>query len=207
MNDNKIEKLWQWFSDNEQEIRDGIDSESTSERDYIVKQLNELILDLGAFYWEIGPGLDKAWYLTISPNGRKDLLTISKRIMASAPNLDQWEYNFSKPANDWDRQFKLHDEYMTEQLVNASDWSFVATQNENGMIEIILEADNITHLDADTAKSAADLVVLNEIGEAAKILNVVSIDIVQQLESHHTEQKTEIQYLTKQVEEFLSSSK
>lgn len=201
MNDDKIESLWAWFSKNEQRIRDYIGNESASERDYIVEHLDNLILDMGVFSWEIGHGLNKPWFLTISPNGDKDLMKKSKNIIAAAPDLIDWEYNFSKPAKDWDRRFNIYDDNMIEQKINASSWQFVAIQIEDGMIELILEAKNIGHLDNYTAKTAADLVVINEIGEETKILNIRSIDIVDQLEKAHDSRKTEIGTLKKHLKE------
>ncbi len=201
MNDDKIENLWAWFSKNEQRIRDYIGNESAIERDYIVEHLDNLILDLGVFRWEIGPGFNKEWFLTISPNGDKDLMEISKNIIAAAPDLAEWEYNFSRPAKDWDLKFNLYDENMTEQEVNASSWQFVALQNADGLIDLILQANNIGHLDSDTARTAADLVVVNEIGEETKILNILSINIVDQLEKSHDARKTEIGHLKKYLKE------
>ncbi len=202
MNDDKIEKLWKWFSSNERQIINCIEKESSSELDYIVEHLDNLILDLGVFYWEIGPSMKKSWYLTISPNGDKDLMKKSKKLIASAPDLVEWEFNFCKPAKDWDRKFMIYDDNNIEQKINALNWKYVALQNEDGMIEIILEAKNIGHLDSHTARTAADLVVLTEIGEEAKILNIRSIDIVDQLESAHDLRKAEIKYLRKHVDEF-----
>ena len=49
MNDDKIENLWKWFSSNERQIINCIEKESSSERDYIVEHLDNLILDLGVF--------------------------------------------------------------------------------------------------------------------------------------------------------------
>jgi hypothetical protein len=86
---------------------------------------------------------------------------------------------------------------MTKQTINASDWKYVALQHEDGMIALILEAKNIGHLDSDTASTAANLVVLNEIGEETKIQNICSIDIVHQLEDKYDSSKYDIKNLKK----------
>ena len=200
MNDDKIEALWNWFINNERQIRDCVENESSIDRKYIVDNLDNLVLDMGRFSWEIGLGTHKPWFLTISPNGDRDLMMISKDIMANAPDFENWEFNYSKPAKDWDREFELYDDNMIKQKINASNWKCVALKSEDG-IEIILEAGNIAHLDNDTARTAADIVVVNEIGEESKILNICSIDIVNQLDNAHDSRKTEINNLRKHLNE------
>ncbi len=206
MMDDKIVRLWEWFSAHEREIRVSIDNESASERKFIIEQLNNLVLDLGMFYWEIGPGAHKSWYFTISPNGKRELLELSKTIMESAPRLVDWEYHFCKPPKIWNRRFMLHDDNMIERQFDASGWMFVANQHADGTIGLILEARNIAHLDNYTSKAAAELVVLNEVGEEFKIMNIRSIEIVYQLESHNS-RKAGIDVLKKQVESLARKGK
>ena len=193
MNEIKTENLWRWFIANEQHIIDSVLNESVS--DYIIENIDNLILDFGIFTWEIGPGKIKPWFLTISPNGDSDLMKISQKVIEHAPNLDNWEFNYSKPAKDWDRKFIIYDSFMNEQNIDASNWKYVALQNMYGMIELILEATNIKHLDDDTATIAADLFVTNEIGEETKIRKILSVDIVDQLKHQYNLQKTGIQNL------------
>ena len=90
---------------------------------------------------------------------------------------------------------------MNEQHIDASNWKYVALKNEDGMIELILEATNIPHLDRDTATIAADLFVTNEIGEETKIQLIFSVDIVGQLESKYNSRKAGIQKLKKHLDE------
>ena len=199
MNEIKIENLWRWFIANERHIIDAIRNESVS--DHIIENIDNLILDLGTFTWEIGAGKVKPWFFTISPNGDRDLIKVSQKIIEHAPNLKNWEFNYSKPAKDWDRRFIIYDGIMHELKIDASNWKFVALQNEDGMIELILEAANIRHLDRETATTAADLFVSNEIGEETKIRKVLSVDIVDQLEPQYNSQKTRIQDLKQHLDE------
>ena len=121
MIDTKIEKLWKWFVANENQIIDSFQNESLV--DFIVGNLDNLILDFGMFAWEIGPGKAKSWFFTISPNGDKDLMVVSKKIMAAAPTLDDWEFNYCKPAKEWDRKFIIYDCNMNQQHIDASNWN------------------------------------------------------------------------------------
>jgi len=199
LNDTKIENLWRWFVANENQIIDSFQNESLA--NHIVENLDNLILDFGMFTWEIGPGKVKPWFLTISPNGDRDLIRVSQKIIEHAPNLDDWEFNYCKPAKDWDRKFIIYDSNMNEQNIDASNWKYVMLRNEDGMIDLILEAMNITHLDHDTARTAADIIVTSEIGEETKIQKILSVDIVDKLERQYNSRKTEIQYLKKHLNE------
>lgn len=199
LNDTKIENLWRWFVANEKQIIDSFQNESLA--NHIVENLDNLILDFGMFTWEIGPGKVKPWFLTISPNGDRDLIRVSQKIIEHAPNLDDWEFNYCKPAKDWDRRFIIYDSNMNEQNIDASNWKYVMLRNEDGMIDLILEAKNITHWDHDTARTAADIIVTSEIGEETKIQKILSVDIVDKLERQYNSRKTEIQYLKKHLNE------
>ncbi|MBN4081523.1 peptidase S41 [bacterium AH-315-C07] len=201
MNEIKIENLWKWFIANEQQIIDSVENESVP--DYIVENLDNLILDIGMFTWEIGPGKIKPWFLTISPNGDKDLIKVSQKIIDYAPDLNNWEYNYSKPAKEWDRKFTIYDSNMDEQDIDASNWKYVALPYEDDKIELILEAKNIAHLDNDTAATAANLFVTNEIGEENKIQKIFSVNIVDQLENEHDSRKSEINCLNEHLKKII----
>ena len=194
MNKEKIENLWRWFISNEQQIIDAVKNETASE--YLIENLDNLILDLGMFKWEIGRGKIQPWFLTISPNGDKDLIKVSQEVMENAPKMDHWEFNYFEPAKEWDRTFIIYDDNMDKQNIDASDWNFVALQDIDGLIELILEAD-VRYLDDNTASIAADLVVIGEIGEEAKIKKISSVKIVEQVEDQHKSLKANIQELKK----------
>ena len=199
MNEIKIENLWRWFIANEQQIIDAMLNESGSEN--IIENIDNLILDFGMFSWEIGQGKVKPWFFTISPNGDRERFKISQEIIDYAPNLDNWEFNYCKPAIDWDRTFFIYDSNMDEHHIDASNWEYVALQDEYGRIELILEAANISHLDRDTTTTAAELFLTNEIGEESRIQKILSVDIVGQLESQYNSRKTGIQVLKKYLDE------
>lgn len=202
MNSEKIEKLWNWFYDNENRILDCIENDNTIDQPYIKEQLDNLILDIGLFSWEIGHGSNKPWFFTISPNGDKDLLEKSKTIIISAPELEKWQFHYCKPAMDWDRKFSIYDSFMDLQDIDASEWKFVAEKSGENKVEIILEAPNIKHLDGDTAMQAADLVVINEIGEEIKIRNISNIKILDELEANFKNRKEEIQNMEAIINEY-----
>jgi hypothetical protein len=200
MNKEKINNLWKWFFSNEQVIKDCIENDSASKKDYIIEHLDNLVLDLGVFTWEIGPGINRPWSFTISPNGDKELIKKSKKIIESAPDIADWEFHYSKPAKDWNREFTIFDNFLNKQTINASNWKYVAIKHEDGMIALLLEAKDIEHLDSDTASTAANLVVLSEIGEETKIQHICSIDIVPQLDDKYDSRKSDIKHLKKHID-------
>ena len=189
----KIENLWNWFVSNEDEIIDVVDNELAT--DYIVESLDNRILDFGLFSWQIAPGKSKPWRLTISPNGDADLLKVSREIMNNAPQLSNWEFHYCKQAKDWNRTFEIYDELMNEHSVVASNWKFVALPKKGNLVQLIIEADNILHLDDETRFSAGELFVLNEIGEKARIQNVNTIQVVAEIEDQYQDQKVSIDQL------------
>lgn len=186
----KIENLWNWFVSNEDEIIDVVDNDLAS--DYIVESLDNRILDFGLFSWEISPGKSKAWSLTISPNGDTDLLKVSREIMNNAPQLSNWEFHYCKQAKEWNKEFEIYDELMTEHSIVASSWNFVALPKKGNQVQLIIEANNILHLDDETQLSAGELFVLNEIGEKAIIQKVSSILVVNELDKKYKEQRVSI---------------
>jgi len=196
----KIDAFWSWFATNESAIVRAIEGESASES--VVENLDNLILDIGAFYWEIGPGINKPWCLTISPNENKDLLKISRQIVETALELDNWEFNYFKPAKDWDRTFVIYDDLMNEQQVDASSWNYVALTHQDEMVALILEASNIQHLDKETALTAAGLVVLSEIGEEFRINKIAEVTIVSNLDDQYSSKRKGIKYLKNHILDF-----
>ena len=90
----KIEQFWNWFTENEHRFRKVTDVREA------VEAMDDQILEFGLFKWEIGPGINKPFYLTLSPNGNEERLELSKMIMDLSPDLRQWEFNYCKPLGD-----------------------------------------------------------------------------------------------------------
>jgi hypothetical protein len=178
----KIASFWKWFVENEARIKEVVDSGLQDDRDALVNDLDNQILEFGMFTWEIGQAADQSFFLTISPNGNKERLELGRSIMKAAPRMPGWEFYPAKPAKDWDLHFSLFDNNVVEHQVDASGWKFVLMPDQ-GMV--IIEAPNIAHLDFDTQVTAGDLVVTNIIGEERKITDLRGIEIVGKFEVQH----------------------
>jgi hypothetical protein len=199
----QINSFWKWFVDNEKRIRDLLDDNAVGDRDPFIQDMDNQILEFGMFTWEIGEGIAKPFFLTVSPNGNKELMDQGKLIMKSAPDLPDWEFNYAKPAKDWDFTFRLFDDNMIERNLNASEWKFILGQAPGNKVKVTIEAPNIVGLDYDTQLAAGDLVVTNMLGEECKINHVGKIEIMNDLNSQDKAAGFSIMRLKQEFEIFL----
>lgn len=202
-NENKILAFWQWFVKSESIFNECIENEASENREYVVEQLNEQILGLGVFSWDIGLDDNDNWFLLISPNGNPDQFEVSQDIMELAPEHLDWLFYASKPAQDWNREFTVFDNYMNEEVIDASGWHCVILEDEDENLELILEAKNVAHLDLDIAEFAAEEFVIKEIGESARIQLISSIQIVTELDPDYASEKVSVLELREMLEEDL----
>lgn len=196
----KIETFWQWFVKNESVIKECIEQETAPNQAYVVNQMNELILDLGVFTWDIGLDESNNWFLLISPNGNRDNLSISQHIILEAPTHLNWNFHASRPAKNWNRRFIVHSFDMEEIDVDASPWEYIAFREEDNRLEIILEAKNIDHLDPETAESAANQFLVGELGEETRINRIAALQIVKSVDTVYEKEKVSISELKSHVE-------
>jgi len=169
----RIKEFWAWFIDNEYQFREVTDTEK------VVELLNNQVLDFGMFAWEIGVGIEKQHSFTISPNGNKDRLRLSRQIVKQAPELRLWEFNYCKPIrSDWDFTLEVFNNMLIKQTYDASKWDFVLEEEENQKIKILFCASNIATLDYDDLPAVGDLVVNNLLGEEMRTNAVHSVQFV-----------------------------
>lgn len=170
----KIKQFWDWFIDNESEFREVTDTKR------VVELLNNQVLDFGLFAWEISEGNTKPHAFTLSPNGDKRRLQLSKDIFSKAPELRNWEFNYCKPLKpDWDFTFEVYNNMLVKQTYDASKWEFVLVEEEQQKISILLRAKNIVTLDYDDLPAVGSLVITNLLGEEIKIKHIKSIEFVE----------------------------
>lgn len=185
--DARIQSFWQWFVKTEDSIREYFTEEEVVDKAALVESINNRVLDFGLFAWEIGPGVSRSFYLTISPNGDKQRLRISRRIIEAAPNLPDWEFHYARPPKEWDLQFTLYDDFMVEREVDASPWQYALLKRQDERFEVILEAPNVHHLDPDTRQMAGERVVNSLLGEEAVIGQVYRVRVTEELEPEQRE--------------------
>lgn len=203
LNNDNILRFWQWFVKNENIIKECIENEDSGQREFVVEQMNEHILSLGMLTWDVGLDDDGRWFLKLSPNGNKEMLQISQKIMDAAPEHMGWLFYASKPAKIWNRQFTVYDSYMDEQFIDASQWQYIVFEEDDGTLELIIEAKNSSHLDPEVAETAAEQFVIQEIGEVTRILFISSIVIMHTLESDYESAKAPITELKEHLDEIV----
>jgi len=189
LEEEKIETFWQWFVQNDPLIKKCIEDSNAPDRDYIIENLNNHILNIATITWDIGMDANDEWFFMVSPNGVEELLPICERIMKEAPLFLDWKYYASKPALDWDRTFNLYDQEMEVIDIDASNWNYILFYNDDEQLEIILEASNLEGIDEDTMNSAATVFLNNEIGEKKIIELIKKYTIVTQLEEEDAQDK------------------
>lgn len=170
----QIIDFWDWFEKNEYMFREIIDPE------HAVDTMNEQILSFGMFAWEIGEGKNKAHSLTISPNGDKARLQLSKKIIGVAPELSAWEFHPCKqPKHDWDFSFEAYDRFFSKHTFDANAWDYMLEKNEEGNIEVVVSAENLHNMDLDDELNAVDLVITNILGEELVIHHLDAFETVE----------------------------
>lgn len=185
--DARIKSFWQWFIGMEDNIREYFEEEEMVDKSALIESINNRVLDFGLFAWEIGPGASRSFYLTISPNGDKQRLRISRLIIEGAPDLPDWEFYYARPAVAGGLQFTLYDDFMVEREVDASPWKYVLLKKQDERLEVVLEAPNVHHLDPDTQLIAGERVVNSLLGEAAVIENIHRVRVVEALDPEQRE--------------------
>ncbi len=173
----RIRQFWDWFTQNEHLFKE------VTDRDRVIEMLNDQILEFGFFSWEIGPGRNEEYALTISPNGDGRRLQISKQIVQEAPLIAGWEFYYCKPPKDWDFTFEMYDRSMIKQQFDASDWEFIIREDrqQRDKMEILLFAHNLFRVDRDDLPAVADLVINNVLGEEIKINFVQNLDLLEEI--------------------------
>jgi len=177
-----INAFWLWFEDNLPHLHNVLTNPAHASRDYVVDSLNNHLLAIGTFTWDIEAGSYRRWSLTISPNGNADLLALSRRMVAQAPELPDWEFYYAKQPTRPNLLLKVWDEEMNEQTVDANPWSYVLLPLPSGGDKLLIEAPNANHIDHETLHTTADHLATALMGEEAKILAVKAIEVTDRLE-------------------------
>ena len=191
----RIASFWDWFQQMENQFKAYFDDEPIVNKEFLVESMNNRVLDFGLFSWQMGPGNEKPFYFTISPNGNQQRLELSKIIIGAAPNLNDWEFNFAKPAKDWDFKLLLYDNFMRECQIDVALWQYILVQKPNSKVDIFLDLQGAEKIDEDTRLTAIDIALTNILGEERKILVLNKIEIFEADTTIETNTRTPITYL------------
>jgi hypothetical protein len=189
--------FWHWFSSHHNEFGENFDNDKT------LAELDNRIMGLGDFAWEIGPGAEDNNQLVISPGGNLDLLPITKQIVSCAMNIPGWVFFYAKPPKEWKLifHFQKGDGEVIE--INASKWEYVLLNCEDDGFEIILQTYYLTNLSEEDKLIAAEILLDGILGEEARMLHITYIDIVEEFDFQNLNEVNDITYLKNHFEKLL----
>ena len=189
MQDKDILKFWKWFTDNRGKLESGSYDPSFLQK--LDKTVSKWKLN-----WEIGPGISKTNSITISPKGDIELLPVTQRVIAKAPNMLDWEFYSTKQAKQNWFLLELPNDNIS---VDASDWEYVLLQYEDGKVEVLIKAATLTKFDKNTKELIVDIILTNLLGEKMFMERVDYFDIVEDFESDSG--ISELKYLPKHLQD------
>lgn len=180
----QIDDFWDWFENNQPLLEAVIESNGHPKTADIIQSLDQHILGMGKIKWEIGNPQPNQFSFTLSPNNERDILKVTKSIIASAPYGNGWVFYYAAQATGA-LQLQVYDHNMDVQNIDANSWRAVLIDAGSGKNELILEAANIAYLDEDTQMIAADLILTALLGEEEKINCLAGLELSFELEAEH----------------------
>lgn len=197
VNEKKVNGFWNWFIDNKFDL--------VPERisDNLISKLDDKILSLGDFSWEIREGFIKENMLIISPGGNIDLLPITKRIIELAPIIEDWEFSHYKPSKEWDYQLILYEESNVKKILNVKDWEYVLYKFKDGTFDIIFKTKNLNSSLQEEKVLVGDIVLESIIGEESSLKFIKNMEFVQEFNDTDKQKSNPLIFLKKHFEELI----
>ncbi len=193
MDSKKVKNFWVWFKENNNKLNPEIITNR------MIDILDSKILELGDFSWEIREGKSKSNMLIISPGGDIELLDITKQIIDSSGDIPDWEFEYYKPAKDWDYVFSIDETSETKKDIDATKWEYILLKYSDQTFDIIIKADTIKLLN-DTEKSIAiDIVLESILGEKKSLELIKNIDIVNDFQEKYLGKQNTITVLSSHI--------
>lgn len=188
--------FWQWFSNHHKELGENFDNEKA------LVELDNQILDLGDFAWEIGPGIKGKNQLVISPGGNISLLPITKQIIANATNIPGWVFCYAKPPKQWQLLYDFRKENGDVIEIDASKWKYVLVRYEEGF-EIIIQTNDLTNLSKEDKLIASEILLDGILGEEFRMLHITYIDIVEVVDHQYVNKINDMTCLGRHLNELM----
>lgn len=184
---NHAKNFWKWFEEHVELIEEVLQSTGHPKTEFIIQQLNQYILVMGNFKWDIKHPNENSFHFILSPNNNRELLNRSQRIIEEAPQLSKWSFFSAQPPTG-ELTVSLYDNEMDVQLVDAQNWNAILLPSSNNRFELIIEADTSWELDEDIQLIAVDLLLNQLIGEELKIKAFNGLEIVKRYDFNQNEE-------------------
>lgn len=183
----QINKFWEWFGVNTQLIEEVLQNQGHVKTEYVIQQLDQHLLGMGKFKWDVKNPNENNFHLIISPNNDRELLKTAKVIVNNAILPENWMAFSGQQANGL-LQISVYDEEMDICSVDATNWRALLLPSAEGRFELVIEADTSWELEEDTQLIAIDLLLNQLLGEELKITALAGLEIVEELESEESEE-------------------
>lgn len=194
----QIADFWEWFGLNIEILKAVITTDHHPKTEGIIQGLDQHILGMGKLKWELGNPFDGQFTFTISPNNDRELLAITKAIIAQSPNDPNWKFLHAIEASN-NYEIQVYDIDMDIQNVDAKPWRVILIPGADNRFEMVLEIANIEHLDEDTQLIAADLILTSLLGEENKVNYLAGLELTNEFEEEDAENCFPIQQLLFQL--------
>jgi hypothetical protein len=156
-----IRRFWTWFVANADRLKNlyvnsrfqDLTQEMNRELDRVEPQLA----------WEMGPGKQKPYLLTISSEGNTRLRDFADLMIELAPDLTGWELYSSRPARPAPKVVRLSE---SGEAFETADWEFIPMENpEKGRLDLVVVGDQLARSDREPALRAVSLYLDQLLGE------------------------------------------
>jgi hypothetical protein len=171
----KIQSFWKWFA----EHSSGLAGAAVPQP--LVSQLEKRLFAIHRLDWEIGPGRTSPSFFALSPRGERELLRVTRSIVAQAPALTGWEFYPAKPPRAWNLVFSVSVGGRWVEI-DGKQWEFIAFKFNDGTYDLVLKPDDRMGLSEEDLYWAAIIVADGELGEETRMDLVPTIEVVMKWE-------------------------
>ena len=170
--DEDVMSFWAWFESVAERLGQDFDCQA------LLDELDKRISQLGDICWELGPGRQAENALVVTPDGAKEWLPVTQRIVALAPVVPGWEFHPARQPKDWNLQYAIEDVSGETLDIDARRWRYVLFRFPDGKFDIVVEENNLIGADDEDRYAAAVILVDGILGEATRLLRIRDIEPV-----------------------------
>lgn len=167
--DSKIRSFWTWFVGVADRIASNFEDEAMHE------QIDQRLSVFGDLGWELGPGISEESSLSISPDGDRRLLPLTRRIVAMAPAVRGWEFLPARPPREPALEFAIMAKDAGPIEVDATRWRYVLVPASGVPQDIIVEEGGTPPMSVDDRYLAAVLALDGLLGEERRLCQIGAI--------------------------------
>jgi hypothetical protein len=168
----QIHDFWDWFVEHSSNFDD------SSQDEKWLGELDVAVSKLGDIAWEIGPGTKKENAFALSPAGNRNLLLVTDAIVATAPDVPQWEFYSTKPAKQYVPELQLQADDSSLVTIDTGAWRCVLLLYEDGFREVLVYAPNLNDVAEGRKQWAVDIVVDALLGERRRLESIDEVTLV-----------------------------